>query len=89
MALTWSLSFPARFAMEKTFIGPEFHMSHVNLLLQEKQQLIERFSCKNNLIALWQMISTLLLFAGCWWLAVIGLSVSTPLVMGAVVGIVL
>lgn len=64
-------------------------MSHVNLLLEQKQQLIERFSCKNNLIATWQLASTLVLFVGCWWLAVLGWSVSVLLAVGAMIGIVL
>lgn len=64
-------------------------MSHLDRLLQEKPQLIERFACKNNFIALWQVISTLVFFFACWGLAVIGWSSSLLLLTLSMAGIVL
>jgi len=45
-------------------------MNVVDTLVKEKHQLIERYSQKNNAIAIWQLTSTLLPFFACWYVAI-------------------
>lgn len=45
-------------------------MNVIDSLAKEKRQLIERYSRKNNTIAVWQIASTLVPFFGCWYIAI-------------------